>query len=132
MKRSMRLFVSVMLFVSLFFAGCTPETPVRPPQEAGTVFQRPIVETRHAARNALAELGFQIVQDTGIYVEGMRPLVGEITERRTGGEKVGIWLDEQSDQSTLVLINTERTGTNISRQEEWDMKVLKKMMEALR
>jgi hypothetical protein len=93
-------------------------------------FAQPLSRVRDAALRALTTVGCEIHQKQDYFVSGNRPhtfglIVG------SGGETVQIYMLPQSEKSTQVWVNTNKTLFGIAGQRNWDERTLKEMKNLL-
>ena len=123
--------ITILFLLSIVIVGCGKRELARPPAGTGTVFQKPFSETYDAARESLIKLGFQIVKQDAVFIEGVYPRSVN-SKGKAKGEHVGVWIDSRDRYSARVLIDTLKTPKEIKKQKEWRQDVLRKMMEILR
>lgn len=113
----------------VLIAGCA-STPTIENATEPTLYPHP-VETVHAASlSALTVTGFDVKKDEENYIEGFRPRkVGLFVG--SGGETVGIWLTEQSSDSTQVRVQTAKSFVGGLGQKNWDTKITEEIQNYL-
>ena len=124
-SRRLALLLSLLLLVT----SCS-SVPRRPGGDAGVVFRKPLPEVRAAAVSALVVCGFDIKEEESNYLQGSRPrkmglFVG------SGGESIGVWLEEQGASRTYVEVNTAKSFVGIVGQKNWNNAVLGEMRRIL-
>jgi len=108
-KRRMAVAFVLLLGVQAL-AGCA-STPTMPSVE-GVIFQTPVDVVQKAGVDALVVTGFDVQRVEPLYIEGFRPrkiglLVG------SGGETVGIWLENLGPSQTRVRVDTAKSFVGI-------------------
>ena len=130
MAQRMKALTAVFLLLGLqALAGCS-STPVQPEME-GVVFESPTEVVQKAGIDALVVTGFDVEKVEPLYIEGFRPrkiglLVG------SGGETVGIWLENLGPSKTRVRVDTAKSFVGIVGQKNWNTEVLAEMIKTLR
>lgn len=121
------LVVGAALVLVLTSCGAVPRRPVG---ETGIVFDAPISQVRTAAVDALLVYGFDLKKQEDNYLEGSRPrkiglLVG------SGGEAIGVWLEEQGQSKTYVEASTAKSFVGYVGQKDWSTLVLAEIQSLL-
>jgi hypothetical protein len=119
-------------FIALVaLCGCA-SAPSRPTGDAkkSVLFGQPIEKVQKVAVDSLAVLGFEMSKTEPTYVEGHRPhrmglFVG------SGGETVGVWLEQVGADATRVEVDTARSIVGIVGQKSWDDEVFAEMQKSL-
>ena len=119
-----------LLALSASLAGGCAATPKLDETEAPVVFERPRAQVATAAIDALAVHGFDVDRQEPGYVQGTRPRkIGLFVG--SGGESVGVWMDERGESTTEVRVQTARTVAGGLGQKDWDEPVIEEMRRAL-
>jgi len=121
------VFVGAMLF-SCSLSACTA-TPVKPGgfQE---IYDKPLQVVRQAGIDAMSVNGFEVTQNTDVYIEGHRPRTWGLF-CTPGGEGAGIWLEQTSPSHTRVAVHSEKSLFGIACQKEWTGPILSEMRKTL-
>lgn len=129
MQKTVRaFFFMTFAFAALVLTGCS-STPTRP-QEGAVVFGKPSTVVQKASVDALVVTGFDIQKSEPLYVEGYRPRrIGLIVG--SGGETVGIWLEQMNNSKTRVLVDTARTFAGGAGQRNWNAAILEELEKTL-
>jgi hypothetical protein len=121
----------LFLFTSVMLIGCAGEkVPIEPPSGTGTVFQRTLVETQIAVKNALNKANFGIKKDSPEYIEAIHLKPGETVEK-SDGELVGIWFKDRGN-SVVILIDTMKNTSEVATQIDWEKPLLAAIMQELK
>ena len=122
--------ITILFLLSIIVVGCGKPELTRPPAGTGTVFQKPFSETYDAARESLIKLGFQIVKEDAVFIEGVYPR--KVNRKgKAKGEHVGVWIDSRDKYSARVLVDTLKIPKDLKKQKEWRQDVIRKMIEIL-
>ena len=130
MTNPLRILTVVFIFSLVALIGCADKVPVEPPAGTGTVFQRTLIETQIAVKNALNKANFGIRQDSPEYIEAIHLRPGETVEK-SSGELVGIWFKDRGN-SVVVLIDTVKNVSEVATQKNWEKPLLAAVMNELK
>lgn len=118
----------LIIFIALgFVAGCASPAIK---YATGNIFQQPIKQVHQAAVDALVVTGFNIKKQELKYIEGFRPhKIGLVVG--SGGETVGVWLEELGPNKTSVNVDTAKSVVGIVGQKNWNNEILSEMNKSL-
>jgi len=119
---------SITLMALALVVGCA--TPVAKDDTHANIFQKPIKMVHQAAQDALIVNGFDIEKLESNYIEGFRPRkIGFIVG--SGGETIGVWLNELEPNKTRVKVDTARSFVGLAGQKNWDNQVMDEISKSL-
>jgi hypothetical protein len=96
----------------------------------GNIFQQPIKQVHQASVDALVVTGFDIKKQEPKYIEGFRPhKIGLIVG--SGGETVGVWLEELGPNKTSVNVDTAKSALGILGQKNWNTEIMSEITRSL-
>lgn len=128
MHKCALLMISTVIFPMLLMVGCSA-TPQKPLGKS-IIFRKPALIVQKAAIDSLVVNGFEVQKTESLYVEGFRPRrIGAFVG--SGGETVGVWLDELSELQTEVRVQTAKSLAGIVGQRNWNAEILDEMTKAL-
>ena len=126
--------VELSMLVGAMMLGCALSActaiPVKPGgfQEA---YDKPLLVVRQAGVDAMSVNGFEVTQNTDLYIEGHRPRTWGLF-CTPGGEGAGIWLEQTSPSHTRVAVHSEKSLFGVACQKEWTGPILSEMGKLLR
>lgn len=127
MKMIERYFRYVIVCMTLgLVAGCASPAIK---DATGNILQQPIKQVHQAAVDALVVTGFDIEKQEPKYIEGFRPRkIGLIVG--SGGETVGVWLDELEPNKTRISVDTAKSTLGILGQKNWDTEIMNEITKS--
>lgn len=114
--------------LSCALSACTA-TPIKPSGFQGE-YDKPIQVVKQAGVDAMSVHGFEVTQNTDVYIEGHRPRMWGFF-CTPGGEGAAIWLEQTSPSHTRVAVNSEKSLFGIACQKEWTGPLLSEMRTTL-
>src|SRR5690348_3244193 len=110
-------------------SACTA-TPIKPGGFQDE-YDKPIQAVKQAGIDAMSVHGFEVTQNTEVYIEGHRPRTWGFF-CTPGGEGAGIWLEQTTPSRTRVAVNSEKSVFGVACQKEWTGPILSEMGKILR
>ena len=121
--------LTLVFLMVLLVASCA-STPEQSSDVQHEVFYETIEDTQAAAVEALTSLGFEVKKNEATYVEGYRPVKVDLSSR-SGGETIGIWLQQAGQDKVDVKITTAKSRFSVVKQKNWDYVIIAEMKGAL-
>jgi|SRR5215831_10341946 len=115
--------------VAIVLLGCS-STPQKK-ETTAAVLPGEISKVREAALDALKVYGFEIDKSESNYLQGSRPhKVGLFVG--SGGETVGIWLQQVAAAQTELSISTSKSFLGYAGQKDWSQDILEEIRKAMK
>ncbi len=118
--------------IVLVLASACASIPKANLAESEDVFPHPVPVVHKEAINALISTGFEIENkgENYSYIQGARPLKPGLFIS-SGGETVGVWINELTPNKTQVKVHTTKTFVGGAGQRSWGNEILYKITKYL-